>query len=146
MGSVAPGTFSRRHPTPNAVAEEAPVRPGMRVVVIGDVAHVSVHPELAELRRGDFPQSLPHVRDVRGGRLGAVVAPDDHGHLADLALGDPADLVLPVPGADPRSPAEVAAVHADEPGILTGIGAAAHGPTVPHTAGSGGSEPRGRLG
>jgi hypothetical protein len=49
------------------------------------------------------------VRDVLGRRRDAVVAPDHHRHRAQLAFGDPADLVLVVPGRDPLGPAEVAA-------------------------------------
>ena len=49
-----------------------------------------------------------HVREVVGRRLDAVLAPHDHRHRADLALGDPADVVLVVPGRDPRRLAQVA--------------------------------------
>ena len=50
---------------------------------------------------------------VLGGR-GAVEAPHDHRRLADIALGDPADLVLVIPRRDPRRPAEIAALDANE--------------------------------
>src|SRR5262245_37455895 len=79
-------------------AEEAVLWSGVRVEVIGDVAHVTVHPELAELRRGDLAQPLAHVRDVRFRGRRAVEAPDHHRRLADLAFGDPADVVLEEPG------------------------------------------------
>src|SRR2546422_10801697 len=40
------------------------------------------------------------------GRLDPVAPPDHHGRLADLALGDPADLVLVKPRRDPLGPAQ----------------------------------------
>ena len=51
-----------------------------------------------------------HVRELLGGRFGAVATPDDHRGRADLALGDPADLVLVEPRRDPRRLAQVATV------------------------------------
>src|SRR5439155_2521686 len=101
-----------RRPPPEAVAEEAPRGPAVRVPVVGDVPHVVVHPELPELLRGDFRQTLAHVRDVLVGGRGPVVPPDHHGHPADLTLRDPADLVLVIPRGDPRGTAEIAAVDA----------------------------------
>jgi len=86
----------------------------VRVVVIGDIAHVVVDVELAELCGRHVPDSRLHVREVFGGRVGAVEAPHDHRHGADLTLGDPADLVLVIPGCDARGPAEVAAIDLDE--------------------------------
>src|SRR5437870_4015065 len=124
-------------------AEEPVLWPGVRVVVVGDVAHVTVHPELAEPRRGDLAQSLAHVGDVRLGRRGAVKPPDHHGRLADLALGDPADLVLEEPGRELQGPAEIAVFHADELG--TGRRENAHAPTLPHPGGSVSVPPGGRA-
>src|SRR2546426_5660364 len=98
------------------MAEEAAPRPPVGVVVVGDVAHVIVHPELPELRDGDLPQALAHVDHVLVGRRRAVEPPDDHRDLADLAPGDPADLVLVIPRGDPRRTAEIAPVRAGEPG------------------------------
>ena len=51
-----------------------------------------------------------------GRRLGAVEAPHDHRHVTDLALGDPADVVLVEPRRDPRRLAEVAVVDLRELG------------------------------
>jgi glucose-1-phosphate thymidylyltransferase len=93
------------------VAEEAATRPGVRVVVVGDVPHVVVDVVLeGEVLGDDRGQAFVHVRELGGGRLGAVATPDDHRSRADLALGDPADLVLVEPGRDPRRLAEVATV------------------------------------
>src|SRR2546428_664775 len=103
-------------PPPEGVAEEAARGSAVGVPVVRDVPHVVVHPELPELLRGDFRQTLAHVRDVLVGGRGPVIPPDHHGHLADLALRDPADLVLVIPRGDPRGTAEIAAVDAGEPG------------------------------
>src|SRR5262249_25155965 len=64
--------------------------------------------DVAELRLRDLAQSRVHVAQVLGRRRDPVRAPDDHRHLADLALGDPADLVLVIPGRDASGLAEVA--------------------------------------
>src|SRR5712692_10060681 len=64
-----------------------------------------------------------------------MVAPDDHRHLADLAFGDPADLVLVVPGGQAGRPAEIAAVHSRE--TAQGFAAGAHDPTPPQPGASG---------
>ena len=61
-----------------------------------------------------------HVRELLGRRIDAVAPPHDHRRRADLALGDPADVVFVVPGRDARRLAEVAAV-----GLLVAVG---HGP------------------
>jgi len=82
--------------------------------VVGDVAHVIVQPVLADLNHCHVAQARVHVRKVVGRRIGAVPAPDDHRHCADLALGDPADVVLVEPRRDPVSAAEQAAVEAVE--------------------------------
>src|SRR5207247_2109596 len=70
-------------PPPEAVAEEAARGSAVGVPVVRDVPHVVVHPELPELLRGDFRQTLAHVRDVLVGGRGPVIPPDHHGHLAD---------------------------------------------------------------
>jgi hypothetical protein len=76
--------------------------------VVGDIAHVAVDPELAETLGGHLAKPGVHVTELLVGRLGTVRAPDDHRHLADVALGDPADLVLVIPGGDARGLAEIA--------------------------------------
>src|SRR5262245_8209403 len=45
---------------------------------------------------------------------GTVEAPYDHGHLTDVALGDPADLVLVVPGCDAGRAAEITTLRLAE--------------------------------
>src|SRR6266481_5414822 len=95
-------------------AEEAALGPGVGVVVVGDVAHVTVDVILAELGRRDLTQPLAHVGQVLGRRLRAVPAPDDHRHLADLALRDPADVVLVKPRRQLLGPAQIAALDFDE--------------------------------
>jgi hypothetical protein len=76
--------------------------------VVGDVAHVVVDPELAEAGRRHLAEAMVHVGDVTGRGLGPVPPPHHHGHGADLALGDPAHVVLVVPGGEARGAAEIA--------------------------------------
>jgi glucose-1-phosphate thymidylyltransferase len=79
------------------------------VVVVRDVPHVVVDVVLeGEVLADDVGQPLVHVGELFGRRLGAVPAPYDHRSRADLALGDPADVVLVEPGRDPRRLAQVA--------------------------------------
>src|SRR5437867_3103574 len=106
--------------------EEAVLGPRVGVEVVGDVAHVPVHPELTKLRGGDLAQALAHVRDVRLRRRRAVEAPDHHRRLADLALGDPADVVLETPQGQLQGAAEVAVFETGE--LETGRGRRAHAP------------------
>lgn len=98
------------------MTEEAAARPAVRVIVVRDVPHVVVDVELAELRRRDRAETLVHVPEMVFGRLHAVESPHDHRRLADVALGDPADVVLVVPGRDLRGPAQVAAFDVGELG------------------------------
>lgn len=83
----------------------------MRVVVVGDVAHVIVvgPSSDAELAVGDLGQrhtkSVPHVlRRFRG-----VGSPHDHGHETDLTVRNPAVVVPEISGRDDGRFAEVAA-------------------------------------
>ena len=70
----------------------------MRVVVVGDVAHVVVDVVLELEVHGDHLGELRvHVLELVGRRLGAVGPPHDHRHRADLALRDPAHVVLVEP-------------------------------------------------
>src|SRR5438876_409005 len=73
-----------------ARAEEATLRARVRVPVIGDVAHVIVDEEVADLACRHFADAGAHVREMLVGRSRAVKAPHDHRHRADVALGDPA--------------------------------------------------------
>src|SRR5262249_29658389 len=106
--------------------EKAVFRSRVGVEVIGDVAHVPIDPEFAELGGGHLAQALAHVRDVRFRRLGAMEAPHDHRRLADLALGDPADVVFEEPWRQLQGAAEIAVLDAGELG--SGRGRCAHGP------------------
>src|SRR4029453_13318888 len=45
-------------------AEKAVLGAGVRVEVVGDVAHVTVHPELAELGGRDLGETGPHAGHV----------------------------------------------------------------------------------
>src|SRR4029450_6184631 len=59
-----------------AGAEEPTLGPAVSVVVVRDVAHVIVDVALAaQLSGGDLAQARVHVLQMRGGRLGAVIAP-----------------------------------------------------------------------
>src|SRR5438477_3451948 len=86
--------------------EEAAGRPGVRMPVVRDVAHVTVQPVFADLALCHVFQMREHVREMLIGRIDPVPAPDDHRRLADLALGDPADLVVVEPRRDPLGPAQ----------------------------------------
>ena len=95
-----------------AVPEESTDRSRVRVVVVGDVAHVVVDVVLEfEVLRDDAGQPRVHVRELVGRRGDSVPAPDDHRDGADLAFGDPADVVLVEPRRDPRGFAQITAVH-----------------------------------
>ena len=105
IGRVHSGA-GRRMPWP-----KKPPAAGRGVIVVGNVAHVVVDVVLeGEVLLNNECQALVHVGELVGRRLGAVAAPDDHRRRADLALRDPADLVLVEPGRDPRRLAEVAVV------------------------------------
>ena len=73
-------------PTLEAVAEEPAPRPRMRVVVVGDVAHVVVDVvlELEVLRHDRGKPVVKGGLDVIGWRR-VVLAPHDHRHGAQLA-------------------------------------------------------------
>src|SRR4029077_6847636 len=105
--------------------------PGVGVIVVGDVAHVAVDVVLAELGGRDLTQSLPHVGHVLGRRRGAVPAPDHHRHLADLALRDPADVVLVKPRRQFLGPRQIASVDLDQTGAHERQGYPRYAQTVP---------------
>src|SRR3954447_15067016 len=108
VSSAAIGSALALHP----VTEEAAFRAGVCVVVVGDVPHVVVDVVLErEVLGDDAREVLVHVRQLGCGWVDAVPAPDDHRRRADLALGDPADVVLVVPRRDPRRFAEIAPVR-----------------------------------
>src|SRR6266542_668504 len=93
---------------PEPVTEKAPAGAGVGVEVIRDVPHVVVDVVLdGQLLGGDAAELVEHVLEVGGGRVVPVLAPGHDRDRTDLAFGDPADLVLVVPGRDPRRLAEV---------------------------------------
>ena len=83
----------------------------MGVVVVRDVAHVVVDVvvEVEVLLDDHREASVEHLLHVRRG-VGIVDLPHDHRDGADLALRDPAELVLVEPGGDVSGLAEVAVV------------------------------------
>src|SRR5690606_7906656 len=95
---------------PEPVPEEPAHRAGVGVPVVGDVAHVVVDVVAVEDTVGHLGQPPRHVVAVLVGDVGAVPAPHHHGRRADLAVGDPAHVVLVIPGGDALGPAEGAAV------------------------------------
>ena len=84
-------------------------RTRVRVPVVGDVPAVAVDDPGGEMLGGGALERRRHVRHLFGGRVDAVPAPHHHRHVADLAVGDPADVVLVVPAREARGLAEVAA-------------------------------------
>ena len=107
---AATATEPAGDPARQPVAEEPALRSGVRVVVVRDVAHVVVDVVL-ERRSASATTSarrVVHVRQRLGRRVGAVDPPDDHRDGADLALRDPAHVVLVEPLGDPRRLAEIA--------------------------------------
>jgi hypothetical protein len=80
------------------MAEEATSWSSVGVVVVGDVAHVVIDVvlviEVGTYDKGEtFVEHGLHLM----GRLGIVLLPDDHRDCADLALGDPALIILVEP-------------------------------------------------
>lgn len=89
----------------------------MRVEVVRDLTHDAVGgpgPGTEHLV-GHPAQLIEHVVKHVLGRLHGVLAPHDHGNGTHLALGDPAHLVLVVPGGEPCRLAQVAAPAATPP-------------------------------
>src|SRR3954447_17940703 len=73
------------------VAEEPTARSRVRVVVVGDVAHVVVDVVLElEVLGHDGREPPVHVLEMVGRRFHAVEAPHHYRHRADLTFGDPA--------------------------------------------------------
>jgi len=82
----------------------------MSVIVIGDVAHVVVEIELAEPIDSDLPDPLVHVGQMLDWWLGAMEAPHNHWHFADVTFGNPADIIFVIPGRDAGRAAEITPV------------------------------------
>ena len=75
--------------------------------MIGDVAHMVVEIEFTELIASDLLDPLVHVGEMVGRWLGAMEAPNDHRHFADLTLRNPTDVILVIPGCDAGRSAEI---------------------------------------
>ena len=81
----------------------------MGVVVVRNPAHVVVDVAVdGQLIRRHPNQLILHVRQLVGRRRFPVLAPNDHRYEADLAVGNPADLVFMEPFCEPGSLAELA--------------------------------------
>jgi hypothetical protein len=80
----------------------------MRVVMVGDIAHVVVDINRTEVLVRYRTEAPVHVRQGLSWRLDAVLPPDHHRYLTDLTFGDPAYLVLVVPGREVSGLAELA--------------------------------------
>ena len=79
--------------------------------VIGDLSHHLVDGEAAvpETSGRDRSQLSDHVVEDVVRRFDAVLLPHDHRDVADLAVGDPAHVVLVVPRRDARRLAQFTA-------------------------------------
>src|SRR6186997_3371099 len=98
---------------PKPVTEESADRTAVRVVMIGNVAHVVVDVVVELEMLGDHERELGvHVLELGGRRFDPVPAPHHHRHRADLAFRDPADVVLVEPLRDTRRLAKIAVVSA----------------------------------
>jgi hypothetical protein len=67
----------------------------VRVEVVRDLAHDAVDRPVAltEHLVGNAAEMTEHRFELVRGRVGGVAAPDDHGDLTYLALGNPAQVV-----------------------------------------------------
>jgi hypothetical protein len=85
------------------------------VEVVRDVPHVLVDAiaVLAEPFVSDDAQHREQVRTDVVGWIVPVLAPHDHGDLADLAVRDPAPVVFEVPGRESLRLTEIAARRVD---------------------------------
>jgi hypothetical protein len=108
----------------------------MRVIMVGNIAHVIVHVNVAELASCYLAEALVHVTQMLGRRLRAVKTPYHHRHVAHITLGNPANIVLVVPGRDAGRSTEITPVHLDE-GMLWSC----HG-AVENRPGAGGASTR----
>ena len=65
--------------------------------VVGDVAAMAVDDPAREMLGRGALEGGRHVRDLVGRRIDAVPPPHHHRHVAELAVGDPAHVVLVMP-------------------------------------------------
>ncbi len=64
--------------------------------------------ELTELMGGNLLDPVMHVGQMLDGWLGAMEAPDDHRHFADVTFRNPTDVILVIPGRDAGGSTEIA--------------------------------------
>src|SRR5436190_18214925 len=101
-----------RRPSLQAVTEEATDRTRVRVVVVRDVAHVVVHVVVeGEVLTYDHREPVVQLALHMLRRIRVVAPPHDHRHRADLALRDPAELVLVEPRRDSGFLAQITISH-----------------------------------
>src|ERR1022692_2881750 len=113
-GSRTQPAWSSRSRYPPEIASAEPAHPpvrvaGVRVEVVGDLAHVPVDRPVPSAQHlvGDPPEMPEHARELFFRRVDGVAAPDDHGDTTYLAFGDPSQLVVVVPGGETRRLAEL---------------------------------------
>jgi len=84
----------------------------VRVVMIGDVAHVVINGpgRLSELGRGDDAERVMEMALDLGRGRGVVHAPDNHRHEANLAVTNPTSVVFEVTLGDDGCLTKFAAV------------------------------------
>ena len=82
----------------------------MGMEVIRDLAHLAVvaPPTCPESSVRRFAEPFKHEVDRRLVRISAMDPPHHHGRVADLAVCDPAGVVLEVPGGQLRGLAQLA--------------------------------------
>jgi len=62
----------------------------------------------------DIGKSFMHMRQLLGRWIHSVPAPHDHRHRANLAFGDPTNIVFVKPGRDARGLTQIATIDAFE--------------------------------
>ena len=84
----------------------------MSVVVVRNPSHVVVDVVLdGQFLPSYQSEPVVHVGECLGRGRAPVAAPDNHRYVADLAVGDPANVVLVEPSREAFRLAELAAGH-----------------------------------